>query len=162
MSALLKAGLLFVSCSLSLDAYGQEYEEVPLGVLPMQYNGSFAGETGSPRLNTLVGWLSNRYTGKNYRTYASYDQFIPSLRSGVGLAAGYGRYLYGGERNGPGYWGRGYSTYFSAAIAPKFSMGGKLTLSPSLDLALYAGSNTFTHSQIQSRQAYRSSIIRGR
>jgi hypothetical protein len=162
MSALLKTGLLCMACLLPLVAYGQEQADVPLGVLPMQYNGSFAGETGSPRLNTLVGWSYNRYFAKNYRTYASYDQFIPALRSGVGLTAGYGRTMYGGERFGRGYAGRGYGAYFSAAIAPKFSMGGKLTLSPSLDLALYSGGNTFTHPQIQLRQEYRGSTIRSR
>ena len=139
MSTLLKAGLLFVGCLLSLAANGQENAEVPLGALPTQYNGSFAGETGSPRLNTLMGLSYNRYYGGSYRTYASYDQFIPALRSGVGLTAGYGRTWQGGERFAPDYEGSGYGTYFSAAIAPKFSMGGKLTLSPSLDLSLQSG-----------------------
>ena len=161
MSTLLKAGLLFTACLLSLVANGQENLGVPLGVLPTQYNGSFAGETGSPRLNTLVGLLYNRYYGSGYRTYASYDQFIPALRSGLGVVAGYGRSQYGGERFAQGNQGTGYGAYFSAALAPKFSMGGKLTLSPSLDLSLQSSENTFKK-QAQITQKSRGSTFRSR
>lgn len=55
MPTLSKTGLLLIGCLLPFVAYGQEGGVGPLGSLPMQYNSSFAGETGSPRLNTVAG-----------------------------------------------------------------------------------------------------------
>lgn len=161
MHALLKAGLLLAGCLLSLVAQGQEHLGVPLGVLPTQYNGSFAGEAGSPRLNTLAGVLYNRHYVGGYGAYVAYDQFIPALRSGVGVAAGHGRNRYGGERFSPGHEGGGRGTYFSAAIAPKFSMGGKLTFSPSLDVLLNSVGTSFTRPQIGTQKS-ESTAIRSR
>lgn len=160
MSTLLKAGLLFTGCLLSLVANGQANSGVPLGVLPTLYNGSFAGETGSPRLNTLVGIGYNRYFGGGYHAYAAYDQFIPALRSGIGIVAGHARSRYGGDRFVPGHEGTGRGTYFSAAIAPKFSMGGKLTFSPSLDVSFNSNSTHFTGPQAEQQSG--GSTVRSR
>ncbi len=163
MSTLLKAGLLFTGCLLSLVAHGQEDLEAPLGALPMQYNSSFAGETGSPRLNALVGFSYNPQYYRSYRTYAAYDQFIPALRSGVGLTAGYGHLKTGGRQYG-NFESTGGGFYLSLAVAPKFSMGGKVTLSPSLDVALGGGGSTSsqTWSQIQLKHTATGNTFRSR
>jgi hypothetical protein len=135
MNAILKIGLRCSALLLPFVAYGQEDWEAPLGALPMQYNSSFAGETGSPRLSTVVGLQVHQNYTSGYRTYAAYDQFIPSIRSGVGLMIGYNYLRVGDEQSGR-YAYKGNGAFFSLAVAPKFSMGGKVTLSPSLDVSL--------------------------
>jgi hypothetical protein len=126
MRTLLKAGAFWLNLLLPFVCLGQD----PLGVLPMQYNGSFAGETGRPRINS--GFTFKPFDrASNYTYYnlnVSYDQFISSIRSGIGVTASYG--------GGPGYIGRG----IGLAIAPKFSFKGKYTLSPSLDFQYGASS----------------------
>jgi hypothetical protein len=99
----------------------------------LQYNGSFAGETGSPRINANFGFgfgsgyrLAGGYYRGVYEQQVSYDQFIPALRSGIGVGvltsqASYRLY----KSNGQG---------FSLAVAPKLSLNGKYTFSPSLSL----------------------------
>lgn len=90
---ILKSSLVWAGILLSSFSYAQE---VPLGVLPMQFNSSFAGEAESPRISTNIGFRTptptNSFLGSNYRsgwgflTNASYDQFIPAIRSGVGVS----------------------------------------------------------------------------
>jgi hypothetical protein len=162
MSALLKTGLLCMACLLPLVAYGQGRFEVPLGALPMQYNGGFAGEAGSPRLNTVVGGGFNRnvnkqYADGGYRTYAAYDQFVPAIRSGIGVTAGYSHFD-AGDRQLESYYYRGWGTYFAVAVAPKFSMGGKVTLSPSIDAAFFGSRNSFSNLSGYSRDSRNSAI----
>lgn len=147
MLTLSKSGLLLIGCLLSFAAHGQEGRVRPLGTLPMQYNSSFAGETGSPRLNTVAGLWSRRYE-RGYSMYASYDQFIPALRSGIGITAGYDRGSSEGAPFDPEHRGKSHGTYFSAAVAPKFSIGGKVTLSPSLDVSLNGGRSAYTVAQV--------------
>ncbi len=136
-SGLIRSGLLLFVASFA--AYGQETTNLPLGALPMQYNGSFAGEAGSPRISTNVGLITGRGTyGKGYHLNASYDQFIPALRSGIGATVFYGHAaspLY--EYSGQG---------FSVAVAPKISLNGKWTFSPSLDLTYDRGRLPFSNS----------------
>lgn len=103
----------------------------PLGALPMRYNGSFAGETGTPRINANVGYSGGEvYGSRNWGFDTSYDQFIPAIRSGVGVVVGHG------NSKGDMYSSSGSSVYLS--FAPKFSIKGKYTISPSLDFS-YAG-----------------------
>ena len=151
MRNLMKAGLVWTGILLSLPAWGQIRETVPLGVLPMQYIGSFAGEAGAPRLN-LNGQYSYRKSfagfgpqGMNFfrdQTYdfsMSYDQFIPAIRSGVGLTAAVSTRL--SDANSFSYFhSRGDTRYLALSVAPKISIKGKYTLSPSVDL-IYAGSS---------------------
>ncbi len=129
-SGLFRSGLLL--SFVSFAAYGQQTLNLPLGALPMQYNGSFAGEAGSPRFSSNVGLIAGRtFYGRGYHLSASYDQFVPVLRCGIGVMAYTRQYtnpLY--DYNGQG---------FSAAVAPKISLGGKWTLSPSLDVEFTAG-----------------------
>jgi hypothetical protein len=117
---------------MSVVAYRQQVLAQPLGALPMQYNGGFAGEADSPRLSSNVGFTSARWTyGKGYHLATSYDQFIPALRSGIGVSAHY-------QRTDNAYYTANWYG-FTAAVAPKISLGGKWTLSPSLDLSYQAG-----------------------
>ncbi|MBC7923087.1 MAG: hypothetical protein H7Z75_18565, partial [Ferruginibacter sp.] len=126
-TALVGSGLL-----LSLAGYGQGIN-LPLGALPMQYNGSFAGETNGPRISSNFGLqTARRFYGRTYLAIASYDQFIPAIRSGIGLTVGYGDFysIYTINASRRSYSSENYQV--ALAIAPKFSIKGKFTLSPSL------------------------------
>ncbi len=126
------SGLVRTGILLLLTACGQQVLAQPLGALHMQYNGGFAGEAGSPRLNSNVGFTSAGWTyGKMYHLTTSYDQFIPALRSGIGATVS------SSHATGPRY---KYNWQgFSVAVAPKISLNGKWTFSPSLDLSYHAG-----------------------
>jgi hypothetical protein len=144
---------------LSFTAYCQEAAEVPLGALPMQYNGGFAGEAGSPRVNTVAGVEYDRYNGYGLVMYASYDQFIPTIRSGVGVTVGYT-----GSKEAGGYLADfisvGKGPYLSLAVAPKFSIKGKVTVSPSVNVSLYWGRNEYWNGQAD--QEYKINTVRSR
>jgi hypothetical protein len=122
---------------LSSACYGQEFANVPLGALPMQYNSSFAGQAGSARFSSNFRYgvtQEPNYLSRGYQLFASYDQFIPAIRSGIGITAGYHN-GYSRSESTTGYFFN-YSTsikYAGLAVAPKFSFKGKYTLSPSLD-----------------------------
>ncbi|MCU0355323.1 MAG: type IX secretion system membrane protein PorP/SprF [Cytophagales bacterium] len=144
MHIVFKAGLVWLGIFLSFAGYGQE---IPLGVMPMQYNPSFAGEAGVPRLNVHTGVRLPR-SQAGYRVDLSYDQFVPKIRSGIGvsvysnssLSTYYNRFrpdsASGLTRTT--HESRGAAHGFSVAIAPKFSIKGKYTLSPSIDLSYHA------------------------
>ena len=157
MPTLPKTGLLLIGCLLSfvahgqenVVAYGQENAEVPLGTLPTQYNAGFAGETGSPRLNTVTGLLLSR-ENTGYKAYAAYDQFFPAIRSGIGIAAGYNQWRLGDKQPGSYHYSN-RATYIAVAVAPKFSVGGKVTLSPSIDASLHWGRNASTSTSGENR-----------
>jgi hypothetical protein len=134
MIQMLRNGLLCGALLLPLVAHGQRQSGAAVGILPTEYNSGFAGETGSPRLNTVVGMEAYENSTDHYGTYASYDQFIPSIRSGVGLTVGYNQFTFG-NRQGGGYFSTGNNVLFALAVAPKLSMGGKVTLSPSVDFS---------------------------
>lgn len=142
MPTFFKYALCWAGLLLPLLGYGQDVP-VPLGVLPMQYNPSFAGEAGGPRISTNVRLRTGRgFYGKGYGLHSSYDQFVPALRSGIGITVGYQQEtsaysLHSSPLNNIReyeYYSRnGYHASF--AVAPKFSVKGKYTLSPSLDVA---------------------------
>jgi len=98
----------------------------------MQYNGGFAGEASSPRFNANLGFGAGRRDFRTeYHLSASYDQFVKALSSGIGVTA------YSTQRTAPSYQ---YNRQgFSVVVAPKISLRGKYTLSPSLDLEYGAG-----------------------
>jgi hypothetical protein len=130
MSFFCKFLLLGNLALLTFAAYGQQDANLPLGALPMQYNGSFAGEAGSPRISTNAGFTSGHslpagYDPGGFQQHISFDQFVPALSTGFGVG------VYGTQtlKSPYGAWG------FSAAVAPKISLKGKWTLSPSLDLS---------------------------
>lgn len=134
MRTILKASLVWSGILLSLVCHGQE---IPLGALPMQFNPSFAGEAGGPRFNSNFGLNAGGGNRDNsYRFNASYDQFIPAIRSGIGFSGGYSNF------SGPFSSSTGYN--LALAVAPKFSLKGKYTVSPSLDLS-YGNFNNTIH-----------------
>lgn len=127
---LIRGCLLLSLTSFAANAQPQQEVNLPLGALPMQYNGSFAGEAGSPRISSNSGFSSVRSTREGYYSggfhqHVSFDHFVPALSTGFGVGV-HGtqdiRYPYS-------TWG------FYAAVAPKVSLNGKWTLSPSVDLA---------------------------
>jgi hypothetical protein len=98
---------------------------IPIGFIPTQYNGGFAGEAGVPRLAAsayLTDWWTNNYPNPNYGMELSYDNFFRKIRSGVALTV----------RNSTSQ--TSYSKFslnnVSLVIAPKISFGGKYTFSP--------------------------------
>lgn len=131
-------------------------QNLPGGELPLRYNSSFAGVTGSPRIHTNAKYIfanSDRDNARAYGFDASYDNFFPSIRSGIGLSV-YQSIL---TRDSNGSFGGVSATIISAAIAPKISIKGKYTISPSLDLSyrslksLYDGRGDFSYDGISAR-----------
>jgi hypothetical protein len=125
-------GLLWASTCLGQSDFGQG--NIPLGSLPMQYTSSFAGSNGGPRISSFAGYGKAPYF-KSYEWYSSYDQFLPVIRSGIGISAGLASQhslQIPGIYYRPAY--RTHSGNVSLAIAPKFSIQGKYTLSPSVDI----------------------------
>lgn len=150
MLKLIKAGFIWIGIALSFASYGQYsrygqyYENGPLGALPMLYNPAFAGEAEDPRISSNFSFARNEFNinsmrqhSNSFRFATSYDQFIPAIRSGIGMTAGWK-----GKENFIG----SYSTYtardISLIIAPKFSIQGKYTLSPAVDFTY--GSSTYS------------------
>lgn len=102
----------------------------------MQFNSSFAGEAESPRINANVGFGSwEPSSGRGFTTHGSYDQFVPAIRSGIGVSSYYSRqdktFSFSGQTSSF----EGYNYGFAVAVAPKFSLKGKYTISPSLDFS---------------------------
>jgi hypothetical protein len=106
----------------------QDNSRDPLGALPMQFNSSFAGEGKHPRINS--SFLFSRAVfvlpPNQYSLITSFDSFISPIGTGVGVTMGQGGDF-------------GQSTFLDShrficlAAAPKFSIKGKFTISPSLD-----------------------------
>lgn len=168
----MKAGLVWCGILLSFASYGQiqwdlsyRGQRIPLGAIPMQYNSSFAGEAGGPRISSSFS-LHTSSTSDSYHSYdlyASYDQFIPVIRSGIGITAGRsGHAAKSSHYNN--YGNSGYTSYklddyfLSVAIAPKFSLKGKYTLSPSIDFTFRPGS--YSYIDISPTSVYTISTIR--
>ena len=131
----------------------------PLGVLPMKFNSSFAGSTGTSRLVSNFSYQNhnNSISGDSYGLALSYDNYFPGIRSGIGITtSGYSsRSTYNEEKV------KHQSANVTVVIAPKFSIKGKYTISPSLDfsyiniysdvLSYYPSWNYGTHAGISSR-----------
>ena len=120
--------------SLSQSVYCQY---LPIGVLPMEYNPSFAGSVGNSRIVsnfTYIEPYSGSYSSRSgiYEFDLSYDNYFPALRSGIGIVTKVGRY--NGTTSYNGIELKIWSTSTELAIAPKISINGKYTLSPSISL----------------------------
>ncbi|QHT67950.1 hypothetical protein GXP67_15535 [Rhodocytophaga rosea] len=127
----IKVSLIWVVTLLPVASFGQS--AIPIGTMPLQYNSSFAGSNGDSRISSLIGY--ERYfqdsRATSYTMSTTYDQFVPTIRSGIGITSGFsalhvpasGGWPDANPRNG----------YISLAIAPKFSIKGKYTISPSLN-----------------------------
>jgi hypothetical protein len=138
---------------LSSICSGQYQNDVPLGAMPMQYNSSFAGQAGSPRVSSNLQYLQHRVFFRTtlFKAVASYDQFIPAIRSGVGITVGYNA---GQTTIGSGLSGLSFDkatsdgTSVTIAFAPKISLKGKYTISPSIDFTYAATEINRTLNQI--------------
>lgn len=123
----------------SFCCFGQVDGNIPLGVLPMQFNSSFAGEAEALRLNFAFSYNhkdNNRNINQSFGYHASADKFIPSIRSGVGFSVSRHAYTFKTKQlPDESYKIDNEKDIFEmvVAIAPKFSIKGKYTLSPSLD-----------------------------
>ena len=154
-----KAGFIWWGVFFSLSTYGQLNlpHAQPLGAMPMQLNPSFAGEAGAGRLSS-VATHSNLFTTKtalspfsfnSFGFYNSYDRFFSVLRSGIGIAYGYEGLRMSqtlepvspdtssttGNANPHNYDKSIDNYYISLSVAPKISIKGKYTLSPSIDIS---------------------------
>ena len=112
------SGILFLGLLLSFVSFSQNGPTV--GGLPMMYNGGFAGESNKGRLN--VGGTGELPISLGF--FASYDQFIAKLGTGVGLT-----YLM--DENVTGV---------KLSVSPKFSFKGKYTLAPFIDFGHFSDS----------------------
>ncbi len=124
---------------LTLLPWAARAQDAPLGALPTQFNPAFAGEAGSPRISSSFVYrtlpeskpvpntqMMAHYPYRTFGASTAYDQFVPALRSGVGIATSHT------QGATPYYTFQAHSV--SLAVAPKFSVGGKYTLSPSVDV----------------------------
>jgi hypothetical protein len=105
-------------------------QSLPVGSIPIFYNGGFAGESGVPRIASVSFFQSDsKGPGSGgFTNIISYDNFFKKSRLGAGFMAGQSNAVYAF-----------YSTqmFFSkVSISPKFSLKGKYTIAPFVDLAL--------------------------
>lgn len=143
----IKTSIIWAGILLSFACFGQI--NVPLGVLPMQYNSSFAGANGGPRISSSASYARYFSSQNNFfGLYTAYDQFIPSIRSGIGITAGFG----GQNMRQWDIWPARNPRYhsLSLAVAPKFSIKGKYTISPSVDFTYNSARNLLHVSNIDS------------
>lgn len=137
-----KICILWCGILSSLNCDGQirwQPDRLPLGVMPMEFNPSFAGQAGAARISSgnFYSKSSKIYGYENsYGTIISFDHFIPVVASGIGITAGY----FGG--NGVNH--ERESAYTSLSIAPKISIKGKYTLSPSFDFSYSSFNQSFS------------------
>lgn len=133
MIRLLKTGFFWAGFLCLNFCYGQE-KDIPLGALPMQYNSSFAGQADQLRFSSNYMFSRYRIGIDSYQSgiFASIDQFVPAIGSGIGFNAGY---MYSSLHDRPPYPNFEVPSVYNIglAIAPKFSIKGKVTISPSID-----------------------------
>jgi len=107
----------------------------PVGVLPMQYNPSFAGSAGNIRLVSNFSYGFRDYGDSDNRNETgasfSFDTFVPKIRSGIGIKST--GFLGTNQRGSENYKNNYGSISFIAA--PKFSVKGKFTISPSFQFS---------------------------
>jgi len=140
----MKAALICTILLLSFKIHSQDLP--PLGSMPMFYNGGFAGEAGTPRLNVGTTINENWGAGKKHRQfyYSSFDMFIPKVRTGIGISAGYRSTKF------PKDYSRFDDTkiidntaFLIASLSPKFSYRGKYTFAPFIDFTYVQNNNNF-------------------
>lgn len=124
--------ILLLNCSVTSNLSAQQLGGI-IGLMPMQYNSSFAGNTGGTRISLLTqATKQNKLWSDKYGGMAvSYDKFIPAIGSGLGVyVSGFsGR---GGYKEESSVSSSSFET--GIVLAPKLSIRGKYTLSPSIAL----------------------------
>jgi hypothetical protein len=124
--------LLFIflcTQGLNLDA-----QQIPIGNIPTQYNGGFAGEAGVPRISSFYA---------TYLNYISYDNFYQKLKTGISFTVGSG---WQSDHAGPDAHFNRHSSLARLGISPKFSFKGKYTIAPFLDFTLSSSKDQFNTS----------------
>jgi len=111
-------------------------QDLPIGILPMEYNPSFAGSVGNSRIVSNITYVepyndSQFSTSGIYDFDFSFDNYFPFLRSGIGIVSKIGRY---NATNSLGIDLNIWTTSNELSVAPKISIKGKYTLSPSMSL----------------------------
>lgn len=131
-----RATFLFFAILIMSFSQNAFCQYLPIGILPMEYNPSFAGSVGNSRIvsnfiykEPYDGYYSS--VSGLYEFDLSYDNYFPALRSGIGIVTKVGTYdvdRYSGIDL------KIWATSTELAIAPKISIKGKYTLSPSFSL----------------------------
>lgn len=115
-------------------------QSIPVGLMPMQYNGSFAGSAGNSRISSAFMLESYQVASGGYEIFrlqsqASYDRFYPKLRSGVGITISNTTYNF--DNNFRGWAEEFVLSSINIDFAPKFPIKGKYTISPSVSLRYF-------------------------
>jgi hypothetical protein len=122
----IKAALACAGILLTLASAGQNRNQaLPVGTLPMLYNGGFAGEGKNARF-TIGG--SRLTTPPTYGYFGSYDQFITKLSTGIGIT-----FAHDNHTSKDIYLSHHYRNYLVISISPKISIRGKFTFAPFID-----------------------------
>lgn len=132
--------IIILCCFSPILQSNADCQNLPIGTLPMDYNSSFAGSVEQSRIVTNINYLGDfsdlEPSKKGY--YASYDNFFNRLGMGLGITAYYFDSFYGYNL-----------TSTSLAFAPKLSIKGKYTISPSLDIGYKSGNIDYEDDLLQ-------------
>ncbi len=123
--------LIFLTLALF---YSANIHSQGIGILPLQDNSSFAGAAKHSRVFVQAGHHFIKYDKdeRNYKLYTSYDKYIRAIGSGIGLSVNRGLKKRLGDNYNSGK--TKSENTFSGMIAPKLSLKGKYTISPSLNI----------------------------
>ena len=144
--------LLFLSTTF---LYGSAFSQItPIGIFPMQYNPSFAGSIGKSRL--VSDLLFHKYNQNSGLGLAfSYDNYLPKIRSGFGIAAN----IHGSTSDDGYYKTDQQSAIVSFTIAPKISLKGKYSISPSLQVGYQDFSKKYNTSYQHHEDRYSTGLV---
>lgn len=120
---------LFFVLMACVDVFGQRPW---VNAIPTYYHPSFAGSAGGLRVSSYSSISLKNYPEQNIygnQNLISVDHFIGKIRTGIAMGVGYSKAD-----------GQFYKDKFvegNLSIAPKISVGGKYTFSPSVQLSVY-------------------------
>ena len=126
-----RAIILFFAFIILCFSHEANCQYLPIGVLPMEYNPSFAGSVGNTRLVTDFRYSNskNSLSGDGLGLSFSVDKFIPKIHTGIGIVAKGFTAIPINDKEDKYQYGD-----FSLIVAPKISIKGKYTISPSIDI----------------------------
>jgi hypothetical protein len=102
-------------------------QSIPVGSIPIFYNGGFAGEAGAARIAGFSYFESGGKSRPSISNIISYDNFFKSTRLGIGVMVGQSNVVYDFYSQ---------NSFAKISLSPKFSFKGKYTFAPFLDLSL--------------------------